>query len=246
MAGPAPARAQPEGFSLVTVATGLDQPTAFAFKGAKILVTEKASGKVQVVLPDGSLRPQPFVTLNVNSASERGVLGIAVDPQFEMNKFVYIYYTTGPGALGYTGSPKNRVSRFTTGRGSSATARPSSSTTFRPTEGITTGATSSSASTACCTSRSATAGVFHEDAQTLDTLRGKILRIKRDGGSPRATRTSSRPGGGSAASPTGEPPGAGPCKEIYAYGCANRFAFRSGPRTAATSSATSASSRGRS
>ena len=45
------------GFSLVTVAAGLDQPTAFAFKGPKILVTEKASGEVQVVLPNGSLRP---------------------------------------------------------------------------------------------------------------------------------------------------------------------------------------------
>ena len=119
----APAEAQPAGFSLVTVAAGLDQPTAFAFKGVKILVTEKASGKVQVVLADGSLRPTPYVTLSVSSQSERGVLGIAVDPDFATNKFVYVYYTTGPGALGYTGSPKNRVSRFTTGPGLVGTER---------------------------------------------------------------------------------------------------------------------------
>ena len=108
------AAALPPGFSLVTVATGLDQPTAFAMKGAKILVTEKVSGNVRVVRPDGTLRPRPYVTLSVSSESERGVLGIAVDPEFGTNKFVYVYYTTGPGALGYTGSPKNRLSRFTT------------------------------------------------------------------------------------------------------------------------------------
>src|SRR5688572_27361966 len=85
MAGPGPARAQPAGFSLVTVAAGLDQPTAFAFKSNKILVAEKASGKVQVVLPNGSLRPTPYVTLKVSSQSERGVLGIAVDPDFPTN-----------------------------------------------------------------------------------------------------------------------------------------------------------------
>src|SRR5580765_3602840 len=121
MVEPAPALALPAGFNLVTVATGLDQPTAFAFKGGKILVAEKASGKVRIALPDGSLRPRPYVTLNVSSESERGVLGIALDPDFATNTFVYIYYTTGPGALGYTGSPKNRVSRFTTGPGFAAT-----------------------------------------------------------------------------------------------------------------------------
>src|SRR5687768_4200602 len=79
--------ALPAGFSLVTVATGLDQPTAFAFKGPHILVTEKASGKVRVVRPDGTLRLRPYVTLNVSAQSERGVLGIAVDPNFAVNRW---------------------------------------------------------------------------------------------------------------------------------------------------------------
>ena len=99
-----PMGAEPAGFERVTVATGLQQPTAFAFKGAKILVTEKASGKVQVVRLNGALRSPPYVTLNVSSQSERGVLGIAMDPSFEANGFVYVYYTTGPGALAYSGA----------------------------------------------------------------------------------------------------------------------------------------------
>ena len=110
---PSVAQALPNGFSQMPVASGLSQPTAFAFKGNQIFVTEKASGQVRVVRPDGSLRPFPLLTVNVSAQSERALLGIALDPDFANNKFLYIYYTTGPGALGYTGSPKNRVSRFT-------------------------------------------------------------------------------------------------------------------------------------
>src|SRR5262249_21941280 len=87
------ARALPNGFSQVTVASGLNQPTAFAFKGNQIFVTEKASGQVRVVRPDGSLRPFPLLTVSVNSQSERGLLGIALDQDFETNKFLYICYT---------------------------------------------------------------------------------------------------------------------------------------------------------
>src|SRR5262245_49243839 len=87
----------PNGFSLVPVATGLSQPTAFAFKGGQIFVTEKASGQVRVVRPDGSLRPSPLLTVSVSAQSERGLLGIALDPDFSNNKSLYIYYTTGPG-----------------------------------------------------------------------------------------------------------------------------------------------------
>jgi glucose/arabinose dehydrogenase len=225
VAAPAPARALPEGFSLVTVAAGLDQPTAFAFKGAKILVTEKASGEVRVVLPNGSLRPQPFVTLNVSSESERGVLGIAVDPQFATNKSVYIYYTTGPGALGYTGSPKNRVSRFATGPGLVGTGETIILDNIPSDAGNHNGGDIQFGFDGMLYVAVGDGGLFHEDAQTLDTLRGKILRIKRDGGSPLGNPHKLAVGGRKCGSPAGEPPGAGPCREIYAYGLRNPFRF---------------------
>src|SRR5205823_6457285 len=35
----------------------------------------------------------PFVSLTVDSSGERGLLGIAFDPNFGSNQFVYLYYT---------------------------------------------------------------------------------------------------------------------------------------------------------
>jgi glucose/arabinose dehydrogenase len=226
MAGPAPAQALPEGFSLVTVAAGFDQPTAFAFiKKAKILVTEKASGKVQVVLPNGSLRPTPYVTLKVSSESERGVLGIAVDPDFATNTFVYIYYTTGEGALGYTGSPKNRVSRFTSGPGLVATGETIILDNIPSDAGNHNGGDIQFGFDGMLYVAVGDGGRFHEHAQTLDTLRGKMLRIRRNGKGPPDNPYKSAVASRRCGKPSGEPPGAGPCREIYAYGLRNPFRF---------------------
>jgi len=76
-------KAQPAGPSLVdtnlavrAVTTNLTRPTSMAFIGANdILVLEKASGKVQRVV-DGTIT-STVLDLPVNSASERGLLGIA-------------------------------------------------------------------------------------------------------------------------------------------------------------------------
>ena len=43
----------------------------------------------------------------MNSSGERGLLGIAFDPNFATNNFVYVYYTTSASPI------HNRVSRFT-------------------------------------------------------------------------------------------------------------------------------------
>jgi glucose/arabinose dehydrogenase len=59
------------------------------------------------VIKNGVLLPTPFVSLTVDSAGERGLLGIAFDPNFATNNFVYVYYTV-PGDPAH-----NRVSRFT-------------------------------------------------------------------------------------------------------------------------------------
>ena len=51
--------------------------------------------------------PTPFVTLTVDSTGERGLLGVAFDPDFATNHFVYVYYTVADARV------HNRVSRFT-------------------------------------------------------------------------------------------------------------------------------------
>ena len=70
----------------------------------RLFVSEK-QGNVRVV-KDGTLLSQPFLTVSTATESEKGLKGIAFDPAFASNGFVYIYYTD-PATL------KNKVSRFT-------------------------------------------------------------------------------------------------------------------------------------
>jgi glucose/arabinose dehydrogenase len=49
----------------------------------------------------------PFTTITVDSNGARGLLGVAFDPAFQSNQFVYVYYTATTPTI------HNRVSRFT-------------------------------------------------------------------------------------------------------------------------------------
>jgi glucose/arabinose dehydrogenase len=95
----------PPSFSDVLVASGLANPTLMAIApDGRIFVSEQA-GAVRII-KNGSLLSTPFVTLSVNSAGERGALGITFDPAFTTTGRVFVYYTASTG-------PHNRVSRFT-------------------------------------------------------------------------------------------------------------------------------------
>ena len=59
------------------------------------------------MIKNGALLTTPFLTVNVNAVGERGLLGVAFDPNFAFNQFVYVYYTTASAPI------HNRVSRFT-------------------------------------------------------------------------------------------------------------------------------------
>jgi glucose/arabinose dehydrogenase len=74
------------------VVSGLATPTTIAFLGSNdFLVLEKNTGRVQRVT-NGVLQGA-VLDLAVNSAVERGLLGIALDPAFATNNFVYLYWT---------------------------------------------------------------------------------------------------------------------------------------------------------
>ncbi|HEX3281567.1 MAG TPA: SBBP repeat-containing protein, partial [Pyrinomonadaceae bacterium] len=77
--------------SVQTVISGLSQPTSIALFGNAFFVTEKDTGKVKFVM-NGAIQGIPL-DLAVNSASERGLLGIALHPNFAFNHFVYLYWT---------------------------------------------------------------------------------------------------------------------------------------------------------
>ena len=100
-------RAQPAGFTRNAIyITGLSDATAFAQAPDGRLFVSKQTGAMRAVKND-VLLPTPFMTLSVDSAGERGLLGVAFHPNFATNNFVYAYYTV-PGSPSH-----NRISRFT-------------------------------------------------------------------------------------------------------------------------------------
>src|SRR5258707_5286260 len=103
--------------SVKTIVTGLSQPTSMAFIGNNdFFVLEKNTGKVQRVTNGVVQIPAPL-DLAVNSASERGLLGIALHSNFNINGFVYLYWTESSTGVDSTNLADvvllgNRVDRY--------------------------------------------------------------------------------------------------------------------------------------
>src|SRR5690242_876585 len=96
------------------VAQGLEFPTTMAFLDKDdILVLEKDNGTVRKVV-DGKVLSQPLLDVNVATAVERCMCGIAIpksEDQSNSNKFVFLYYTE---AANKDGGPAigNRLYRY--------------------------------------------------------------------------------------------------------------------------------------
>ncbi|NOT74369.1 MAG: T9SS type A sorting domain-containing protein [Cyclobacteriaceae bacterium] len=103
------AQTLPSGFERVIVGGNpatMPFPTVMAFApDGRIFVAQQA-GALRVFKND-ALLTTPFITLTVNSSGERGLIGIALDPDFATNNYIYLYYTTDIGGT------HNRISRFT-------------------------------------------------------------------------------------------------------------------------------------
>src|SRR5262249_61577885 len=91
----------PAGFHDTELASGLSQPAALGFgPDGRLFFTEKATGRVRVI-KDGALLDAPFFDANdviqppayFDSFLERGMLGIAFDPDFATTQYVYLYYS---------------------------------------------------------------------------------------------------------------------------------------------------------
>lgn len=95
----------PPGFSETSI-SGLSNPTAMEIAPDGRIFVCQQGGSLRVI-KNGVLLSTPFLTLSVDSNGERGLLGIAFDPNFASNNFLYVYYTV-------LSTPRhNRVSRFT-------------------------------------------------------------------------------------------------------------------------------------
>lgn len=100
------------------VGAGLAQPIGIVFLGnaQDFLVLEKASGQVKRVT-NGVVQALPALDLAVNSNSERGLLSMALHPNFPATPFAYVRWTessTGADSTVAANVPLlgNRVDRF--------------------------------------------------------------------------------------------------------------------------------------
>ncbi len=90
----------PDGFVLETIVNNFEWPTAFSFlPDGRILVTEKG-GMVKMV-ENGIVHAQPVIDLrqHVNDYVDRGMIDVAVDPDFTRNHFIYLFYTYKPASM---------------------------------------------------------------------------------------------------------------------------------------------------
>lgn len=201
------AQTLPPGFNQVLVAPGITAPTTMALSPDGRFFIAQQSGQLRVVKND-TLLARPFISLNVNIDGERGLLGVAFDPSFATNQYVYLCYTVASGLF-------NRVSRFTA---SGDTVVPGSEVVIIDLD----------------TLIANYHGGGHLDfgpdgklyiaagengrpllAQDPDSYLGKILRINPDGSTP-------------ADNPF---PGPGKRQRVWAYGLRNPFTFSFQPGT---------------
>jgi glucose/arabinose dehydrogenase len=168
----------PSGFSEAVVASGLTNPTAMQFAPDGRLFIAEQGGKLRVV-KNGALLPAPFVSLTVSSAGERGLLGIAFDPAFASNHFVYLYYTSP------TPAAHNRISRFTA-NGDVAVA--GSEVVIFDLDNLSTATNHNGGALAFGPDGKLYVAVGENansaNAQSMTTVLGKILRLNRDGTIP--------------------------------------------------------------
>jgi len=210
---PVHAATLPANFTETLVANGLSNPTAMAFAPDGRLFVCQQGGQLRVI-KNGALLATPFVTIPVDSNGERGLLGVAFDPNFATNQFIYVYYTATTPAV------HNRVSRFTASIANPDVAAAGSEVAILDLNNLS-GATNHNG------------GSIHfgpdgklyiavgenanpANAQTLGNLLGKILRINSDGTIPGDNPTTFP---GIAGSPTGNN------RLIWSVGLRNPFTF---------------------
>ncbi|MFZ2189560.1 MAG: PQQ-dependent sugar dehydrogenase [Candidatus Magasanikiibacteriota bacterium] len=103
----------PPAFAIETVAKGLNVPVAAAFTpDGRILVTEKA-GDVKIIKDNVLLSTPAIILKNLNFESDRGLLGIAVDPDFSNNGYIYLSYTYENNPADPNGPKTGRIARYT-------------------------------------------------------------------------------------------------------------------------------------
>ncbi len=228
----------PSGFSDVQVAAPGASTGIVGLPDGTVLVLVQ-SGSVRLIRGDVML-PAPALTMSLSpcNGGERGLLGVAVDPDFGVNGHLYLYFTRPSPAA--PGGCVNRVSRFTM---SGDAIDPNSEVVL--VDNISSHAGNHNGgdleiggdgflyiSVGDAGTDPRTNASPSNAGQDLSLLNGKILRVVPSTGDPAPGNPISGPGtascrlrGNTPSTPTT------PCQELYAWGLRNPFRFAFDPNT---------------
>jgi putative heme-binding domain-containing protein len=206
----------PSGFDVTVIATGLTGATAMETLGdGRILVCEQ-TGNLRVI-KNGKLLDEPFVSLEVDTNWERGLIGVTVAPDFPRDPYVYVCY------VAKTPFPHHHISRF---RADCDRAVAGSEEILLVGDdqrklGGNVPAGHQGGGLHFGADGKLYVGIGEQTAempaQRLDTFQGKILRINRDGSIPQDNPFFEK--------------ATGKYRAIWAIGCRNPFTFSIQPST---------------
>lgn len=101
-----PAAQLPPGFTETRITLGPHRATHMTLAPDGRVFVSQQDGKI-LVIKDGAYLSQPLLRLTVSALGERGLQGMALDPEFAENGYFYVFYTARQPTI------HNRVSRFT-------------------------------------------------------------------------------------------------------------------------------------
>ncbi len=164
----------PEGFIEQVILENIDPVGLAITPDGRVLVAEK-NGIIRIIY-DGVLQPDPFLQVNADNYNERGLQNIILDPDFEFNNYLYVFYTTPAG--------HNRVSRFTA---SGNFALPGSETVLFESDHINNGSIHNGGSMAIKDGQ-LYIGIgevgYPDNSSNMNNTLGKVSRINLDGSIP--------------------------------------------------------------
>lgn len=205
------ARAQT--ISLQLFAQGITSPTELVNAGDSRMFAVEQAGNIRIINADGTINTTPFLSLagQLSSGGERGLLGLAFHPQYATNGYFYVNYTNPSG--------NTVIARFTR-----SNSNPDLADATSKMELITIAQPFSNHNGGClrfgpdgylyvAMGDGGSFGDPNNNAQNLNSLLGKLLRLDVDGALPYS-------------SPATNPfVGANGADEIWAYGLRNPWKF---------------------
>lgn len=196
----------PSNFTREQVGGIINSPTVMAFANDGRIFVAEQSGALKVI-KNNALLATPFISIPVNSTGERGLIGIALDPDFPTTNFIYLYYTVNSAPI------HNRISRFTA---TGDMAIPATEQIILELDNLSTATNHNGGALAFGKDGKLYVAVgdnaFGANAQNLDTYHGKMLRINKDGGAPTDN-------------PFFSPTATEQKKRVWSYGLRNPYTF---------------------